>query len=87
MSVISTRILEETMSARKLVVAMAGDRLLGRTVWAQAIGYYPGGAARVVELAPDPGAPEVLFTVEHPGWAQAGCSTMAVFEWEEVMPR
>ncbi|MEI6783238.1 MAG: hypothetical protein WCQ21_20235 [Verrucomicrobiota bacterium] len=68
------------MSARELVVAMAGERF----------GRRPPGiirAARVVELAPDPGAPEVLFMVEPPNWAQAGGSTMAVFEWEEGRPR
>jgi len=72
------------MNARKLV-ELAGDRLLGRTVWTEAIGYYPGGEARVVELAPDPEAPEILFSVEHPIREQAGRSRMGVFEWEEVV--
>ena len=72
------------MNARKLV-ELAGARLLGRTVWTEAIGYYPGGVAQVVELAPDPVAAEVLFTVEHPTWEQAGHSRMGVFEWEEVV--
>jgi len=76
--------LEKAMNARKLV-EVAGDRLLGRTVWTQTIGYYPGGEARVVELAPDPEAPEILFTVEHPIWERAGRSRMGVFEWEEVL--
>ena len=75
------------MSARRGGVESAGDRLLERTVWTQASGFCPGGAARVVELGPDPGAPEILFKGEHPKWVQAGCSTLAVFEWEEAMPR
>jgi hypothetical protein len=49
------------------------------------MGYYPGGAARVVELAPDSEAPEILFTVEHPTWEHSGSSRMGVFEWEEVV--
>ena len=72
------------MNARKLF-QLAGDRLLGRTVWTESIGSCPGGAALIVELAPDPWAPEVLFTVEHPTLDQAGSSRMGVFEWEEVV--
>jgi hypothetical protein len=69
----------------KALVDVAGDRLLGRTVWTEAIGYYPGGAARVVELAPVPEAPDILFTVEHPTWEHSGRSRMGVFAWEEVV--
>ena len=72
------------MNARKLV-EVAGDRLLGRTVWTEAIAYYPGGAARVVELAPNPEASEILFTVEHPTREQACRRRIGVFEWEEVV--
>ena len=67
------------MNARKLV-EMAGVRLLGRTVLTEAI-----GEARVVELAPDPGAPEILFTVEHPTREQACRRRIGVCEWEEVV--
>ena len=72
------------MNAKKLY-QLAGDRLLGRTVWTEAIGFYPGGAAAIVELAPDPEAPEILFTVEHPTWEEEGSSRIGVFEWEEVV--
>jgi hypothetical protein len=72
------------MNARKLV-EVAGDRLLGRAVWTEAIGYYPDGEARVVELAPETGAPEILFTVEHPFQELAGRTRTGVFEWEEVV--
>ena len=72
------------MNARKLV-EVAGDRLLGRAVWTEAIGYYAGGEARIVELAPDPGAPEILFTVEHPTREQACRRRIGVCEWEEVV--
>jgi hypothetical protein len=72
------------MNAKKLV-GVVGNRLVGRTVWTEAMGYYPGGAARVVELAPDSEAQEILFTVEHPTWEHSGSSRMGVFEWEEVV--
>ena len=72
------------MNARKLV-EVAGHRLVGRAVWTEAVGYYPGGVAQVAELAPDPVAGEVLFTVEHPIWERAGRSGTGVFEWEEVV--
>ena len=72
------------MNARKLF-QLAGDRLLGRTVWTEAIGFYPGGAALIVDLALDPGMPEILFTVEHLTWEKAGSSRMGVFKWEEVV--
>ena len=72
------------MNARKLV-EMARDRLLGRMVLTKALGYYPGGEAKVVELAPDPGAPEIRFVVEHPIREQTGRRRIGVFEWEEVV--
>ena len=72
------------MNARKLL-EVAGVRLLGRTVLTETIGYYPGGEARVVELAPDREAPELLFTVEHPTREQAGRRRIGVFDWEEVV--
>ena len=72
------------MNAKKLV-GVVGNRLVGRTVWTEAMGYYPGGAARVVELAPDSEAPEILFTVEHPTREQACRRRIGVFEWEEVV--
>jgi len=72
------------MNARKLL-EVAGVRLLGRTVLTETIGYYPGGEARVVELAPHPAAPELLFTVEHPTREQAGRRRIGVFDWEEVV--
>jgi hypothetical protein len=77
-------VLVGTMNARTLV-EVAGDRLLGRQVLTEGLGYYPGGEARVVELAPDPGAPEILFAVEHPVREQAGRTRIGVFEWEEVL--
>jgi len=40
-----------------------GETLLGRTVFTQAVGPWPGGISRVVELYPDPNAPEILFNV------------------------
>ena len=72
------------MNARTLV-EVAGHRLVGRTVLTEVLGYYPGGEARVVEMAPDPGTPEILFAVEHPIREQAGRRRIGVFDWEEVV--
>jgi hypothetical protein len=72
------------MTARALV-EVAGDRLIGRRVLTEAIGFYPRRAALVVEMAPDPGVPEIIFTVVHPAPGPAGCAKRGVFEWEEVL--
>lgn len=72
------------MKAEELV-AVIGHRLIGRTVLTPALGCYPGGHAQVVELHPDPGAPEIVFNVEHPSWKDdEGNSIMGIFEYEDV---
>ena len=65
------------MTAGELVRTTAA--LVGRRVVTPAMGDYPGGEATIVELAPDPNAPEIVFTVRHPQWGEIG-----VFAYEEV---
>lgn len=72
------------MNAKELVGEM-GCRLIGRTVLTPAMGEYPGGLAKVVELHPDPGAPEIVFNVAHPTWKDdEDNNIMGVFEYEDV---
>ena len=73
------------MLAKDLVRKM-GSRLIGSMVVTPAVGDYPGGYAKVVEIHPDPAAPEIVFNVEHPEWKDEDdeCSIMGIFENEEV---
>lgn len=48
--------------------AVYGEWLIGRQVNTEAIGDYPGGIATVTGLRPDPGCPDIVFTVKHPTW-------------------
>lgn len=45
-----------------------GQSLIGREIFTNAYGDYPGGRSTVTEVAPDPGAPEIAFFVQHPTW-------------------
>jgi|GEM_PF-3351571 hypothetical protein len=67
------------MTAKQLI-DIHGTSLIGQRVDTEAIGEYPGGIATVTELAPDPQAPEIVFTVQHPTFGQMG-----VFDWEHVV--
>lgn len=64
------------MTAEALVARM-GEELVGRHVMTEALGEYPGGRAKVVELTPDPEAPEIVYQVVHPTFGAIG-----VFESE-----
>ena len=66
------------MTAKQLI-EIHGTSLIGQRVDTEAIGEYPGGIATVTELAPDPQAPEIVFTVQHPSYGDIG-----VFDWELV---
>lgn len=74
------------MTLAKALVHAMGKRLIGRKVLVSAMGSYPGGCVTVVELHPDPGAPDISFNVRHDdGWTDAfGHNTMGIFEWENV---
>lgn len=55
------------------------DGLIGRKINTEEIGDYPGGVAEVIQLLPDPNAPEIVFLVRHPSFGEIG-----IFEYEEV---
>ena len=75
------------MNAKDLVDLM-GQRLIGRTVLTEAIGIYPGGPARVTEIAPDPADPSIVMQVEHPTWREDDGDnergSIGVFSYEEL---
>ena len=50
------------MTAQELIDKY-GDSLIGRRIWTQVYGDWPGGLATVIELRPDFSAPEILFDV------------------------
>jgi hypothetical protein len=41
-----------------------GDQLIGKTIETIPYGAWPGGFAKVIEIAPDPNAPEIVMTVK-----------------------
>lgn len=66
------------MTALDLVNKL-GTTLLGRMVNTAAIGEYPGGVAKVIELYPDAeDSPEIVFQVSHSTFGEIG-----VFDYEE----
>lgn len=67
-----------TIKAKRLV-RVHGASLVGKQVVTPAIGDYPGGKSIVMEVAPDPNAPEIVFTVKHPTFGECG-----VFDYEMV---
>ncbi len=71
------------MTAKQLV-ALHGDSLLGQMVSTEAIGEYPGGPAKVIQIAPDPkGAPEIVYQIENAHWTNdTGGHDIGVFENE-----
>jgi hypothetical protein len=50
------------MLAGELAKKMGKD-LIGRIVLTEQIGDWQGGAAEVIEIGPDPAAPEIVFNV------------------------
>ncbi len=66
------------MTAEELL-SRYGTELVGTTIMTEAFGDYPGGPAKVIELCPDPEAPEIVLQVKHPTFGEIG-----VFDFEEV---
>lgn len=66
------------MTAETLVTTL-GSALIGRIVFTQPMGDYPGGAATIIGLRPDPEAPEIVMQVSHETFGEIG-----VFECEQV---
>jgi hypothetical protein len=63
-----------------VIVQKFGKSLIGGTVNTIPMGEYPGGLAEVIELEPDPAAPEIVFQVKHPTFGEIG-----VFGYEPVV--
>ncbi len=75
------------MTAKQLV-EKHGKRLEGELVWTEAIGSYPGGVARIVQIYPDPNAPEIAYEVEslNENWMnEDGSRLMGVFGHERAI--
>ena len=56
-----------------------GADLVGMVVKTKSMGKWLGGECTVIELQPDPNAPEIVFQVHHPDNGDIG-----IFEWERV---
>ena len=70
----------------KTAAEVATFAQVGDMIWTNPLGEWPGGYARITELAPDPGAPEIVFNVAHiSADIQAQFGDMGVFENELVM--
>ncbi len=68
------------------LLARVGEALVGMHVITQAMGDYPGGLARVIELRPDPEAPDIVFTVKNPNFEcpHGGGMEIGVLDGEDV---
>lgn len=72
------------MTAKQLLY-YAGQNLLGKKVFTDEMGEYPGGVATVIEINPDPGS-DIAFMVQHPAWKSDICQdgTIGILDFEEV---
>ena len=70
------------MNAKQLVEKM-GNELIGRYIETEAIGEWPGGKARVIEIQPDPEAPEIVMQVTQDSGREY--DPIGVFDWEDVI--
>lgn len=66
------------MPTAQQLLSRLGEALVGREVLTQPYGEWPGGIARVTQVAPDPAAPEIVFQVVMKGWE------IGVFHFEPV---
>ena len=61
--------------------------VVGARVWTAQVGEWPGGPSTIVEVAPDPGAPEILFNVRHDDpWTDSKFGAMGIFDDEWITP-
>ena len=63
----------------KYLKSVLGQRLVGRQVVTEAIGFWPGGLAEVIDIEPDPEAPDIVFRVRSSVYGEVG-----IFEGETV---
>lgn len=71
----------ETWSASTLVYNY-GEDLCSIVVETEEIGDYEGGLAEIIEIEPDPNAPEIAFNVLR--YRNKEVIVMGIFEWENV---
>ena len=76
------------INAREAVTEFGGQ-LVGQLVLTAKWGDWPGGVARVLELNPDPEAPDIVMTVKAERRTQFDSRTnigeeMGIFETEEI---
>ena len=64
----------------KKTVKRWGKKLIGKSVFTQEVGNWPGGWAIVTKIKPDAAAPEIVFQVEHPVHG-----TMGIFGHEKII--
>lgn len=53
--------------------------LIGKKICSMAMGDYPGGFAKIVEVFPDHNAPEIVFNVHNKSYPEI----MGIFNYEE----
>jgi hypothetical protein len=63
----------------KIFTDTHGYTIIGKHIFTEAIGEYPGGVAEVIALYPDKKAPEIVLQVKHPTFGEIG-----IFEHESV---
>ena len=54
-------------------------KAIGKVIITEAIGTWPGGPAKIIEVRPDRRCPEIVFQVQAPDG-----DTIGVFEWENI---
>ncbi len=65
------------MKAIELRSTYKGE-LIGLNILTQSIGNWSGGPARIIELDPDPAAPEIIFNVKNIH------GEIGIFDWETI---
>ena len=68
------------MNAKQYIDEL-GENAIGQVVQTEAIGEYPGGLAEIIEIYPDPAAPDIVCMVLHPIWGE-----MWILEYEDIQP-
>lgn len=71
----------ETWIIRDLLYKYGTD-LCGIVILTEEVGDYTGGLAEIIDLEPDPAAPEIVFNVHR--FHNNEEIVMGIFEWETV---
>jgi hypothetical protein len=67
----------------KEAVEKFGSKLVGECVLTEEIGTYPGGWATVIQILPDPNAPDIVMMVSNSSYDEE--PTMGIFEYENII--